>query len=61
MATYTVNFAQWFPYEVEADSPEEAINIAHEDFVQNMYRAVVTTDYDEVIVEDEDGKEVVHY
>ena len=61
MATYTVSFAQWHTYEVEADDPDEAIDIAHEDFIQDMYRPIATTEYDEIIVEDENNKEVARY
>ena len=61
MATYIVSFAQWHTYEVEADNPEEAINIAQEDFFDDMRRPIANLEYEEVMVEDEDGKEVVHY
>lgn len=61
MATYTVSFAQWHTYEVEADDPDEAIDIAQEDFIQDMCRPIANTIYDEVMVENEDGEEVAHY
>lgn len=61
MATYTVSFAQWHTYEVEADNPKEAINIAQEDFFDDMRRPIANLEYEEVMVEDEDDKEVVHY
>lgn len=61
MAVYTVSFAQWHEYEVEADNPDEAIDKAQEDFIHDMYRPIAITSYDEVMVEDEDGKEVAHY
>lgn len=61
MATYTVSFAQWFPYEVEADSPDEAIEKAYEEFNEDMRRPIANTECDEVIVEDENNKEIAHY
>lgn len=61
MATYTVMFAQWHTYEVEAENPEEAIDIAQEDFIQDMCRPIANTEYDEIIVEDENNKEIAHY
>jgi hypothetical protein len=54
-------FAQWHTYEVEADNPEEAIDIAQEDFIDDMRRPIANTEYDEIIVEDENNKEVAHY
>lgn len=61
MATYTVSFAQWHTYEVEAENPEEAIDIAQEDFIQDMCRPIANTEFDEIIVEDENNKEIAHY
>lgn len=61
MSTYCVNFAQWYSYEVEANSPDEAIEFAQDEFLDDVRCPVCRTEYDEVQVEDENGKEVAHY
>ena len=47
---YRVSFVQWYDYYVEADSEEEAIDIAEEDFVSDMRTPIANTTYDEVNV-----------
>ena len=47
---YRVSFAHWYEYYVEADSEEEAIDIAEEDFVSDMRTPTLNTIYDEVNV-----------
>jgi hypothetical protein len=61
MSTYYVNFAQWYSYEVEADNSDEAIKLAQDEFLEDVRCPVCRTEYDEVQVEDENGKEVAHY
>ena len=39
----------------------EAKDLAHEDFIQDMHRPIANTNYDEIIVEDENNKEVARY
>jgi hypothetical protein len=59
--TYTVSFAQWDTYEVEAENVEEAIDKAYKDFHTEKTRPIARTDYDEVIIENEDGEQLAHY
>lgn len=47
---YRVSFVQWYDYYVEADSEEEAIDMAEEDFVSDMRTPIANTTYDEVNV-----------
>ena len=47
---YRVSFVQWYDYYVEADSEEEAVDIAEEDFVSDMRTPIANTTYDEVNV-----------
>jgi hypothetical protein len=60
---YTVTFTQYWTYDVEAKTTQEAESLAHEIFLRDMYRPVAITSYDEVEVdpdvdeEDADGYE----
>ena len=56
--TYTVSFAKWYTYEVEADNIEEAIKQAENEYVDDITSPVCCTDYDSCIVEDENNKTV---
>ena len=47
---YRVSFIQWYDYYVEADSEEEAVDIAEENFVSDMRTPIANTTYDEVNV-----------
>ena len=60
MAKYTVNFVQWHTYEVEADNVDEAIEQAGEEFRDDMSNPVANTLWDEMVVENEEGKEIAH-
>ena len=60
MATFTVRFIQQYEYEVEANDVDEAMDIAEENFSNDMCSPIANTVWDEMIVEDEDGEEVAH-
>ena len=47
---YRVSFIQWYDYYVEADSEEEAIDLAEPDFVSDMRCPIANTTYDDVNV-----------
>lgn len=47
---YNVCFTQWYWYTVEADSEEEAIDLAEPEFVSDMRCPIANTTYDEVEV-----------
>ena len=49
--TYTVTFTQYWQYEVEAKTTEEAQDLAYEHFKRDMYRPIAITTYDEVEVD----------
>jgi hypothetical protein len=61
--TYTVTFTQYWTYDVEARTTEEAEEKAYEHFLRDMYRPIAITTYDDVEVdpdydeEDEDEEE----
>lgn len=57
---YTVRFAQWYDYEFETDSEEEAIELAKEEFENDVRSPVANLVWDEIIIEDENGKELDH-
>lgn len=57
---YTVRFAQWYDYEFEADSEDEAIELAQEEFWHDMRSPLANLAWDEMIVEDENEKELEH-
>ena len=57
---YTISFAQWVSYEIEADNPDEAIEQAEKQFDRDMRSPIANTVWDEMIVENEDGEEIVH-
>lgn len=52
---YYVTFTQYFGYDVEADSEDEAIDAATELFESDMRTPIARTDYDEVEVDREEG------
>lgn len=54
--TYFVSFAQWYTYDIEAENMDEAIEKAQDEFAEDMTSLVANTEYDNVIVENEDGK-----
>jgi hypothetical protein len=60
MAKFTVSFAQWNVYEVEADNVEEAIEQAEEEFESDMRDPIANIVWDEMIVENEEGEEIKH-
>lgn len=60
MAKFTVSFAQWSVYEVEADNVDEAIEQAEEEFCDDMRNPVANILWDEMIVENEEGEEIEH-
>lgn len=60
MAKFTVRFAQWTEYKIEADNLDEAIEQAEEEFNYDMRSPIANTVWDEVIVENEHGEEVEH-
>lgn len=48
MAKYEVTFTQYSSYEVEAETEDEAIDIAYYEFEADMRYPVANTFYDEV-------------
>lgn len=57
---YTVTFTQYWSYDVEAKTTEEAEGLAYDKFKADMYRPIAHTDYDEVEVDpdyDEEDEE----
>ena len=55
---YTVKFEQYHTYEVEADSKDEALDKAHDEFLSDMYYPAANTWYDAVDIDcDEDDEE----
>ena len=60
MAKFTVRFAQWMEYEIEADNVDEAIEQAEEEYDYDMSSPIANTVWDEVIVENEHGEEIEH-
>lgn len=59
--TFTVRFAQWYEYEVEAASPDEAVNQAYKEFDRDVRTPIANTIIDETEVEDEHGEIVLAY
>lgn len=57
---YTVRFAQWYNYEIEADSEDEAVELTQEEFWHDMRSPIANLIWDEMIVEDENEKELEH-
>ncbi|MBQ2175325.1 MAG: hypothetical protein II453_09760 [Alphaproteobacteria bacterium] len=49
---FEVTFTQYYTYEVEAESEDEAVDIAHMEFVSDMRSPVANTAYDDVEVEE---------
>lgn len=60
MAKFTVRFAQWTEYEIEADNVDEAIEQAEEKYDYDMSSSIASPVWDEVIVENEHGEEIEH-
>ena len=60
MAQFTIRFAQWTEYKIEADSADEAIEQAEEEFNYDMRSPIANTVWDEMIVENEHGEEIEH-
>lgn len=60
MAKFTVRFAQWNVYEVEADNVDEAIEQAEGEFIDDMITPIAYILWDEMLVENEEGKEIEH-
>lgn len=62
MAKYNVCFTKYWIYTVEADSEDEAYDLAYEKFDCDMHSSISTCCYDycdiECIDEDEDGDDV---
>ena len=54
---YTVRFEQYYTYEVEASSEDEAFDKAHKEFVSEMCYPVANTLYDSWDIECEDEDE----
>lgn len=59
MTKYTVSFAQWSTYEVEADNVDEAIGQAKEEFNHDMRSPIANTIWDEMTVENEEGEMIL--
>lgn len=59
--TFTVRFAQWYEYEVEATSPDEAVNQAYKEFDRDVRTPIANIIIDETEVEDEHGDVVLSY
>lgn len=60
MAKFTVKFAQWTEYEIEADSVDEAIEQAEEEFESDMRSPIANIVWNEMIVDNEEGEEIEH-
>lgn len=58
MAVFNVDIAQWYSYEVKADSLDEAIEQAINEFRSDMRSPIANLDYDEIIVTDENNEEL---
>ena len=56
---YTVTFCQYWNYDVEAKTTQEAESLAHEMFLRDMYRPIAHTFYDEVEVDPDYDEEDV--
>lgn len=52
MKEYKIYFTKYYSYYVEADTEDEAIEIAEEDFCADMCRPFADPTYDEVEVEE---------
>lgn len=64
MAKYRIDFAQWYSYDVEAESEDEAIELAEEEFATDMRSPIANVVPDETLVYevDENGeREIGHY
>lgn len=57
---YTISFAQWVSYEIEADNINEAIEQAEKQFDKDMRSPIANTIWDEMIVENENHEEILH-
>jgi hypothetical protein len=61
MAVFNVSFAQWYHYEIEAETLEKAIEQAEEEFVSDMRDPVANISWNEMVVYDEnDEEELAH-
>lgn len=64
MTQYRIDFAQWYSYDVEAESEDEAIELAEEEFATDMRSPIANVIPDEILVYevDEDGeRQIGHY
>ena len=65
MAKYRVEFAQWHSYEVEADTEDEAVEQAEEEFATDMRYPIANVVPDEGILykisDDEEEEQVDHW
>lgn len=52
MRTYKVWFTKYFEYDVEADSEDEATDLAYDLFCAEQRMPIANTSYDEVEVEE---------
>ena len=52
MKEYKIYFTKYYTYYVEAETEDEAIEIAEEDFCADMRCPIADTTYDEVEVEE---------
>ena len=57
MAVFNVSFAQWYDYEIEAETLEKAIEQAEKKFVDNVLDAEPDIEWNEMVVYDENGEE----
>lgn len=58
MAHFTVNIAQWHSYEVDAETLDEAINNAKDEFYSDMRFPLANFGYEEMFVDDEYGNTI---
>lgn len=58
MAHFTVNIAQWHTYEIDAETLDEAIDNAIDEFHSDMRFPLANLDYDEMFVDDEYGNTI---
>ena len=57
MPKYKVLFTKYYSYEVEAESDEEAFDLAYDDFCSDMQNPLAHTGYDECQVEEIEEEE----
>ena len=52
MAKYKICFIQYYSYKVEAETEDEAFDLAYEEFDTDTHRPIANNFYDEVEIEE---------